>query len=140
MSSAPLPKADMRSRRLARALCARRRHSSLPLAIADILAVVRPRERGRHSLSSPDRAAGPPWGKSECAVPVFQVARYRCLSLGHSSVVAIVDDCSSHPTEHRLNDIQKLRLCGQGQYLDVRRLVVPGPTIEKFDAVEELFG
>ena len=110
------------------------------LAIADILAVIRHRERGRHSLLSPDRAARASWGNGECAVPVFQVARYRCLSLDHSGIVAVVDDCTSHPTEHRLNDIQKLRLCGQGQYFDVWRFVVLRPTIEKFDVVEELFG
>jgi hypothetical protein len=47
---------------------------------------------------------------------------------------------ASHPTEYRLDDIQKLRLRGQGQYLDKWCFVVLGPTIEKFDAVEELLG
>ena len=84
------------------------------LAIADILAIIRHRERGRHSLLSPDRAARASWGNGECAVPVFEITRYRCLSLDYSGVVAVVDDCASHPTEHRLNDIQKLRLRGQG--------------------------
>ena len=49
------------------------------LAIADILAVI------RHLPVS--------------AVAVFQVARYRCLSLDHSDVVAVVDDCASQQSE-----------------------------------------
>jgi hypothetical protein len=110
------------------------------LAIADILAIIRHRESGRHSLLSPDRTAGASWGNGECPVPVFEITRYRCLGLDYGGIVAVVDNCASHPTEHRLDDVQKLRLRGQGQYLDMWCFVVLGPTIEKFDAVEELLG
>src|SRR6476661_5009750 len=70
-------------------------------------------ERAAPSLKRPAsetliaRAAGASRCDGERAVPVFEVARYRCLSRDHTGVVAVVDNCASHPTEHRLNDIQK---------------------------------
>src|SRR5262249_3596127 len=92
----------------------------LPLtAPSRILVVVRLGELTRSRFLPPNLLASPLWPESKVLVPLAEVPINGFHRLGNGLVVAIVDDGSRHPTEHRLDHVQEL---GTGREWDKLQL------------------
>ena len=70
-----------------------------------IFAVVRLVERRVNNFFSPDLLSGSLWTSSEVFVSFIEIAVNRQHAFFGRLVIAIVDYCSGHTAEHRLNNV-----------------------------------
>src|SRR5216684_7867663 len=79
-----------------------------PSAVFRVLAVLALLERGGNPFVPPALAAGPPGIRPEEGVPLLEVPVDGGLGLRHRRIVAVVNDRSRQPVEHRLDDVEEL--------------------------------
>lgn len=119
---------------------------SRPMAVLQYVgsqrpAFARPQYRGPLQLfviANAARTSSSPGRMDERVISVFQVTSYRDFCVFDRRIVAVVDAGSCHSTEHRLDHVEKLSLCGQRYDLNVWRFIVSGPTIQKINMVLQL--
>jgi hypothetical protein len=76
-----------------------------------ILAVIGRFEDRRDTFFSPNLISCPFWVRGVILVTLKEVAVNASLAFLDGPVVAVVDDSSCHPTEHRLDNVQELGTC-----------------------------